>query len=249
MAVGLSGAEMLGALEREAARIAEVVTAEGLAEPVPRLGRWKVRDVVAHLGGVHEWAARIVRDRSRDGPGFRKSKLDGDELLTWFADGAADLITVLGDADLDDPCPNFNPGSEPTVGWWLRRQLHETAVHRWDIERALDALSSIEPDQALDAVGEFLDVYVRTRGKHVLDAPLVIESTEPAAQWLLTPAKKPGRIDVETLDGHEANADSSVVGPPEGLLLALWGRLTVAEAGLALTGDANVTSLLQIDSG
>lgn len=235
-------------IEDAATRIAELAHAGDLDEPVAHLNRWKVRDVVAHLGGVHRWAVRIVQARSMEGPGFTKSKLDGAELCDWFEEGARMLLDLLDDTDLAEPCPNFNPGSDATVGWWARRQAHESSVHRWDVEKAIGKPTAIAGDVAVDGVDEFLDVFVRTRGKQTLASALRLRTTRPRAGWTLTPATKPGRIDVATAaSGPAHEAAATVSGTPEALLLALWGRQTATEAKLSIEGDPDVAaSLLRI---
>ena len=83
------------AVEQAAARISALARAGDLTTPVDHLNRWKVRDVVAHLGGVYQWATRIVQDRSMKGPGFTKSKLDGTELCDWFDVAAQSVVELL----------------------------------------------------------------------------------------------------------------------------------------------------------
>lgn len=235
---GLDSGWQISALADAVNRISELARQGQLAEPVAHLPRWKVRDVVAHLGGVHRWATRIVAKRSMAGPGFKKSKLDGDELCDWFDEGVEALLDMLTSTGLDEPCPNFNPGSVGTVAWWARRQAHESTVHRWDVEQALGSTTAIPAPIAADAIDEFLDVFVRTRGKQTLTSPLVLATTRPARTWTLTPAEKPGRIDVAagTLDLDVPAA--TVSGKPEALLLALWGRQSATDAGLTIDGEA-----------
>lgn len=102
-----------------AQRISGLIRSTDLTAPVLHLGRWKVRDV-AHLGGAHRWATRIVSTRSMYGPSFTKSKLTGTELCDWFDAGVEDLLAALDANKADDQCPNFNPGSPNTVAWWSR---------------------------------------------------------------------------------------------------------------------------------
>lgn len=233
------------ALEHAVGRFSLLMRECDLSQPVGHLGRWKLRDLVAHLGGVHRWANQIVAHRSMDGASSAKSKLDGTELCDWFDEGAAQLVERLKNNDVNDACPNFNPGSDKTIGWWVRRQAHETTVHRWDLERALECTSSIEKVLAADGVDEFLDVFVRTRGKQTLDASLVLNTSQPKRSWTLTPATKPGRIDVSA--GSDDESQASVSGPAEGMLLALWGRRSAAEAELSISGDtAAAASLLTL---
>ncbi len=228
----------------EAEIISRIVRSCDLTTPVGHLGRWKVRDVVAHLGGVHRWATRIVASRSIDGPSFTKSKLDGPELCDWFDAGTEMLLETFGATDRESACPNFNPGSANTVAWWVRRQMHETTVHRWDIERALDCTTAIAPAVAADGIDEFLDVFIRTRGKQTLNAPLRLSSTDPPRSWTLTPAEKPGRIDIDIDIDGAADPDAELTGLPEDLLLLLWGRLSLVETNLRITGDVRTARSL-----
>ena len=65
-----------------------------------------------------------------------------------------------------------------------------------------------------------------------------MRTSEPEAAWTLTPAAKPGRIDIGAGAVPAGVAVSAeVTGSPEGLLLTLWGRCTAAEAGLTIDGD------------
>ncbi len=142
-----------------------------------------------------------------------------------------------------DPCPNVNPGSLETVGWWMRRQMHETIVHRWDVERSLGSTTSMDPAVAADGIDDYLDVFVRTRGKQTLIAPLVLSTTRPPRQWTLLPAARPGRIDV--VADRSVDATSELTGTPEQLLLTLWGRLTISDADLTVRGDSEVAACLR----
>ncbi len=225
----------LDALRSVLQRISGLARACDLKTPVAHLGRWKVRDVVAHLGGVHRWATEIVVTRSMDGSGSTKSKLDGVELCDWFDEGVHELLGQLSRASADEPCPNFNPGSDKNIGFWIRRQLHEATVHAWDIERALGDTTVIDPAIAADGVDEFLDVFVRTRGKQTLTGPLVLTTTQPAQSWTLTLAAKPGRVDIEP--GRSSEVETELSTTSEKLLLALWGRHRFDDVGFEIKGD------------
>ena len=120
--------------------------------------------------------------------------------------------------------------------------MHETTVHRWDVEQPLGPTTPIDPIVATDGIDEYLDLFVRTRGKQALIAPLVLSTTRPSRQWTLVPAARPGRIDVT--DGGSTESTSELRGPPEKLLLALWGRLTASEANLTIRGDSEVVASL-----
>lgn len=226
------------ACARITAAVDAAVDDSGLDAPVARLGRWRVRDVVQHLGGVHRWATRIVRTSSMDGPSFTKSRLDGEALLQWFDEGAGELVDTLRATSPTAPCPNFNPGSSATAAFWHRRQLHETTIHCWDVERALGQPCAIDSDVATDGIDEYLDVFVRTRGKQTLVAPLALRTS--SADWTLRPSERAGRVDIAR--GIGADCAAELAGAADELLLVLWNRRTVAETGLTVTGDRSVAA-------
>ena len=120
--------------------------------------------------------------------------------------------------------------------------MHETTVHRWDAERALACTEPIDPQVAVDGIDEYLDVFVRTRGKQTLIAPLVLVSTRPERAWTLSPSATPGRLDIS--NGRTVGVPDGLAGSPDKLLLMLWGRLSSTEPGLVMTGDSEVAGSL-----
>jgi uncharacterized protein (TIGR03083 family) len=222
----------LAAIANEAGRIGEVARAGPLDARVPHIPRWKMSDVLAHLGGIHRWAGDIVLHRSMD-QGRRRGKETGEALIVWFEEGAARLLEILGDADPDETCPNFSPGSPNTVAFWHRRQAHETTMHRWDMEAAVPDLTSIPAEFAADGVDELFHSFTRSRGKQVLAQPIRFSTGD--RRWTLAPTDQPGRVDLVDTD-----ADVAVTGSAEDLLLALWKRKPIDESGLVITGSRPV---------
>ena len=234
-------------LATAAARVIELARTTDPATPAVGLGRWRARDIVAHLGGVHRWATRVVRDRSADGPGPTRSPLTGDALADWFEEGAHALVAVLRDTDPEERCPNFNPGSRSVAGFWHRRQAHETTIHRWDLERCTGTTTPIAPAIAADGIEEFLVVFVRSRGKQTLTAPVGIAPTDATGAWTLTPASRPGRVDIAA--GCDPACAARITGPAASLLLHLWRRIPLDAAGLEVHGDHAVAASLRSGSG
>jgi uncharacterized protein (TIGR03083 family) len=224
---------------QEGARVSAVARGGDWQSRVPHMKRWKLIDVVAHLGGVHRWAAEIVSTRTMD-RSHRRGRDTGDALLAWFDEGLAGLVEVLSATDPDQPCPNFSPGSPSTAGFWARRQAHETTVHRWDAEAAGGRPGPIDPLVATDGVDELLYVFTRTRGGQVLPAPVALACSDTGGRWIVSPAGKTGRVEVARAGEARHEPVAVVAAPAERLLLALWGRQTAAEADLEITGDRGV---------
>jgi uncharacterized protein (TIGR03083 family) len=228
----------------QGARVAAVARQARMDGPVPHMRKWKLSDVVAHLGGVHRWAAGIVAARDWTGSGHRRGRASGDELISWFDDGLAQLVSVLGGADFSATCPNFSPGTTRTVAFWARRQAHETTVHRWDAEACAGDISPIDPMLATDGIDEMLMVFRRVTGGQPLDAPVGLVTTDTGASWRVSPAVKPGRVEIEFCDGPTGETAATVAAPAEALLLALWGRLPATGGAFRITGRRDLALAL-----
>ncbi|MGH8912600.1 MAG: maleylpyruvate isomerase family mycothiol-dependent enzyme [Acidimicrobiia bacterium] len=226
--------DYLVVIAAESARISQLARIGPLDARVPHMKRWRLGDVVAHLGGVHRWAADIVTARRWDGEGHRRGQDEGDALIGWFDEGAERLVSTLAAAEPAGKCDNFSPGSPQTVGFWLRRQAHETTMHRWDAEAAVGSITPIDAGFASDGIDELFHTFTRTRGKQVLDAPLRITCTDTQATWTLVPVTKPGRVDLVPDQGTKPAG--GIAGTAENLLLALWKRLPLEDSGLTLSG-------------
>src|SRR5438105_2005891 len=129
--------DLLGQVQSDAARLAGAVSVVGLDATVEHLD-WTVRELVAHVGGVHRWAADVVGERrgtldTELGRGVGSTAPDDNQLLDWFTVGAAFLIETLLSAPPDVNVPTFLPAASPRE-FWVRRMAHETAIHRVDVE-------------------------------------------------------------------------------------------------------------------
>lgn len=226
--------DYLRTLVTEGGRIGRLAREGPLDAPVPHIPRWTVERVVAHLGGVHRWAEEIVRTRDYSGQSIRMGTDTGPALVDWFDEGLARLVETLSAATSEEACSNFSPGSPRTVGFWHRRQAHEAAMHRWDVEAALGLRSPFETPFASDGIDELFRTFTRTRGKQELTTSLRIAATDTGHAWTLVPADKPGRVEITTDDGE---AENSLSGSAEEVLLALWKRLPLDGAAVDIDGD------------
>jgi uncharacterized protein (TIGR03083 family) len=225
--------DVAAAAERFAGALADADPAAA----VPACPGWTVADLVAHLGNVHTWAAAIVMSGGRvEAPDGRpgETALDG-----WYAARAVHLVGVLSDADPDAPCWSFARVHQ-TVGFWNRRQLHETLMHLVDLDQAHGRRTALDPATCADGVTETLEVFVprlHARG-HVadLDRPVSLVATDTGDTWTLVP--EPGTH--PQLD-RGSPAEDRVTGTAEQLWLRLWNR----GSDVVLSGDsAAVTRLL-----
>lgn len=196
-------------LQRDVAAFEDCLAGD-LTAPVRSCPGWDVAELATHLGRVHRWAGAALM--STDEPRY-PSRPDTADLRAWFAEGAADLLIQLGRRDPGQPCWSF--WQPQTVAFWVRRQAHETAVHRRDAEGAVGSPGSIDRDLARDGVAEVVEVmYPRQLAlgrSQPLDVALILRDGD--RQWTLGAA---GRRVV-------------LAAGAEDLLLLLWKRRTLDE--------------------
>ena len=139
-------------------RFAEVLGHADLDVPVSYCPGWTVRDLAVHLGGVHQWAAHAVTHESPTLVPSEPGPVAGrEEVVGWYGHSAAALLEVLDSAPVDAPAWTLDP-DDRTAGFWRRRQVHETAMHVWDLEGALGTPRPYDPALAWDGVLEVAGV-------------------------------------------------------------------------------------------
>jgi uncharacterized protein (TIGR03083 family) len=239
--------------ETEAARVAALLATLSAADwerPIPTCPGWTVRKAAKHIGGAHRWAHAIV---SSGGPVAPRSIDRGlpaadDGLADWVRDGAATLATGL--RATDGAAPSWTWRGDAEVGFWSRRMLHETAVHRGDIELALGRVPEYDRAVAVDGVDEFLENLphaapfaprVReltgdgeTLHLHATDASTDTDAPKCGgdAEWLIT-------LEPQGFRWQRAHAKgaAAVRGPVGDLYLFAWGRRRPDSPEVEVLGD------------
>lgn len=228
--------EHLDQLESDGVRLADAATDLGAA--VPPCPQWTVRDLVTHLGGVHRWATSIVRDRLEYDPAPGEGDLEtpGDrDVIDWFREGHAELMSVLRTADPDVQCYTFFAAPSP-LAFWSRRQAHETAIHRADAESAGGGITPFPTDFAADGIGELLTGFAaRRRSFSRVDQPRTLALRPSDAEGWTVRLAPDG---VRSTPGAEP-AEVTVSGTASDLYLWVWNR----PATVAVEGDADVAAL------
>lgn len=216
---------------------------------VPACPDWNVRELVAHLGGVHNWAMlNVSTGLGGASPDHPWLDLPADApLADWYAERADQLLSVLAETDPSEPCWTFQKAYR-TAGFWSRRQSHETAMHRNDAVAALGGSYSYDAAHAADGVSEIFDVLLfRRKGWGVprldLDVPVLISCTDHPSSWVLAPDPSDPSLH-RILPGGESSAVAALRGPAAGLLFTFWQRQSPDEAGLVAEGDTAVVNRL-----
>ncbi|MGO9078854.1 MAG: maleylpyruvate isomerase family mycothiol-dependent enzyme [Streptosporangiaceae bacterium] len=234
--------EYLGALDGEGRRLVSAAAAADLDAAVPGCPGWRLRDLLAHVGFVHRWAAGYVRDARMQmlpGPGEAEMLATapaGDAVRDWVAQGHAELVRVLTAAPADVRCWTFLPAPSP-LAFWARRQAHETAVHRVDAQQAAgQPQTPVDPAFAADGIDELLTGLLARRRPG--------RATPPGDGAIgLDPADRPESWTVRYRDDRLVAVpglqDCGVVvrGPAAGLYLALWNRQPLASLDVTGPGE------------
>lgn len=234
---------LIASLRSESAAVAAAARqAPGAA--VTACPGWDMTALVAHLVGVQRWTAAIVaggeRVRQRDVERLADPTSAADTVAAYEV-GAEQLLGVLSAADPEAQTWTFAGSGDRRVAWWIRRAAAETAVHRFDAERA----ARIEPppmDRALAVEGieehlvDFLPGAVE-RSEHTFTGSLHLHATDdgPEVEWLVDLDARP----VTAAHGH-ATATTAIRASASDLVLWLWNRLPAGGAGLDVVGSTDM---------
>lgn len=210
--------------------------------PVPTCPGWTVRDLASHLGGVHAWAAAIVRGAGPDAD--RPAAPADTHLADWYRQHAVELADVLRGAPPAGPAWSF--GAERTVRFWFRRQAHETAMHRVDLQHAARQPAAYDDVLAADAVQEVFDVmmpHVNRSAIAPIVAPLIMSCEDADDRWLLRPSREVGTVDHDhTRAPGGSGAAARIRATASDLALGLWKRPTATP--WFIEGDRSVVETL-----
>ncbi|GAB3646895.1 maleylpyruvate isomerase family mycothiol-dependent enzyme [Glycomyces tarimensis] len=241
--------DQINVLRTEGERIAIAGGELALNSAVPTCPGWTVKDLLTHIGTVHRWATAIVAGALRYDPRQREFQhvvgpAPHDELLVdWVRVGLGTLAATLEEAPDDLRCWQTFP-SESSKRFWVRRQAHETTIHRVDAEQARgDEISPINRDFAADGIDELLlGFHGRPSSRVRALRPAVlhihaIDLTPGRGDWYIHPTDSGPLVTFNEVESPHC----TIEGPVELLYLALWNRLPFDD--LTVSGDP---ALLQL---
>ena len=223
----LSAPEFLERLDQAVEQFADLVATGDLHARVPPCPDWTFQDLVVHLGQIHQWATHAI---VKGNPDAEPTQAPAEQaaLVDWYRRSAETLTSVLKRTDPQAPAWAFGPKPR-TALFWFRRQTHETTVHLWDAGTAQSRPKKIDNIVALDGIDELTSMFfprqVRLGRIPKLERTLALEAGPN--RWVLAGDGT----------GPEPAAEATVKGPPEFLLLLLWGRVGLDDTNLTLDGD------------
>ena len=212
--------------------------AAGLDAPVPTCPGWTVRDLVAHQGLVHRWAAAKMSGRRSEPEALVLAEADAaPDLLDWFDEGMVELLNVVAATPADAELKIFLPDAPPPRDAWLRRQVHETTIHAADAMGARLGRAPrgdelwVAPGLAADGVDEVLTGFL-VRRRPETDLPrkqtVLFTATDADRAWWVN-LTHDGALTTR-VDGEAPDADVTVRGTARQLYLSVWNRSHEAAA-------------------
>lgn len=234
-------ATSLTGLEAEATRILELLDRpRAIDVPVPTCPGWTLGELANHLGRVYARVATVIQNKANEAPD-RSSvprRAEGQPPAEWLRERLDIVVKVLSEVDESERCWNFIGGAGSPVGFWWRRQAHETLIHRVDAELSLElSIGTPSPEVAADGIEDFLEI----AGLQLVDwseldlgsgttihlhAADVMESN---AEWTLN-------AEAASFCRAHLKADIALRGPAWSLDRWCWGR--GGGKGLEAFGDA-----------
>lgn len=205
-------------------QLAAATLPDSAGNSVPACEGMVLGELVRHVGSVHHLITDWVREERR--PTVWSSAPEvGEDLAAWARRGSADMLKTLTSRSPAQPCATWS-ATDRTVGFWIRRMAHETAVHRVDAAQAVGEHWRVDPELAADGVAEALELWLGTRlGTKVGGsgrAVRLMASTGASAavvDWTIRPLKT-----IIEFGRGAAGADVTVTGPPAALWAWTWGR-------------------------
>jgi uncharacterized protein (TIGR03083 family) len=195
----------------DARRIGEL-TAAAPDAAVVSCPDWTGRDLRAHVVGFARYIAAIVAAGGAELP--PPPPVPPDVAGPSYDADLARLLDVLRSTPADAPAHVWST-SAPVAGFWVRRVLHELAVHRWDAATlVVGTPEPIPAPVAVDGIAEFFQVFVATA----------------LARGLVPPAARTLALEITDLDRRleyplpDPGPVTTIRGTASDLLLALWRR-------------------------
>ena len=203
------------------------------------------------MGVVHALVGGYVASRATEP--FGRDQIpqapDDDSVVGFATEALEQLVEALAGIEPETPVWNWSP--RPDAGFYFRRMLHETSVHRWDAENGLGVTGPVDGDQGRDGVDEYFEFVIpnalKRRRSQLTGAErpsrtlptgsLHLHRTDGDGEWLVRDAD--GEVAMERI---HAKGDAAVRGPGGALFLAMWNRLPLSDPTLSVVGDETVAA-------
>lgn len=230
---------LLRVLRDEGDNLLRLARGVDLRRPVRTCPGWTAEDVIRHLTTVYRWVTLIVAQQRTERPSpEERAALDRVERdpLSDLAAAHVRVTEALDRASVSLRCWTIWP-SDKSRDYWIRRQAHETVVHRIDVHDAVrgeaTSCADVDPLVAADGVDEMVTGFAQ-RYRSSLRAPrpttLSLHADDVDRHWWV----RLGSAEPELGRGEFDGADTHVHARAGELLMLLWNRREVE--GLEVSG-------------
>lgn len=223
---------------------------------VPSCPDWSATDLLWHLTEVqHFWGQIVARRLDKpDAVTPLDHPKEHEACLALFDTASTEMRAALDDAPVTDVVWTWS--RDQSVGFVIRRQAHEAAIHRADAALAAGAaIAPLEPWLGADGVAElfvyFLGVppwgtFTRSRG-------VKVHAVDTGDQWTVqlgsvagtSPASGKTYEDLRTGVVDEGAFEATVSGTASDLDLWLWGRKDDIEVSGDPAAAAELRSVME----
>ena len=221
---------MLSRLRDDVAGLQRVIDTADPSQPVPSCPGWTLADLATHVADVYQHKIEAMRSGVVPDPW---PPAETDPVRTgpareFLRASAAELLRELTERDADQPTWTWFPPDQ-TVGFWRRRMMQETVIHRWDAEHAVGSADRYRFDEQVadDGVDEYLVTFLAddwstepTTGRGDVD---VIGARHRWRVRLLPDEVSATRHDLSEIPTPPPDATVRCADDAT-LLLAIWGR-------------------------
>jgi uncharacterized protein (TIGR03083 family) len=174
--MGMAPDEQLTVIDEEGRRLIDVARRDPDLV-VPQYPTWTLRDLVVHVASVHGRVTTVCQSLPVERvPAAERPP--GTDPFDWAAVTLAQMLEALGTADLNNEV--WTLIEDKRLGFWVRRMVIETGLHRWDAESAFGPPQPLRSTMATQGLDEFSEMFLARLG----DVPTVeFEATDLDLVW------------------------------------------------------------------
>ncbi|MGB3373385.1 MAG: maleylpyruvate isomerase N-terminal domain-containing protein [Rhodococcus sp. (in: high G+C Gram-positive bacteria)] len=225
------------------------LTLDDASSPVPSMPDWTVEKLIRHVTFVHRMALAALDTPATDGmakviAGVQRPER-GPRAFDDYRESAAAMLDAYSVVDYAQEVATW--AGVGTADYWIRRQLHEVTVHRFDAQDAVHARGGAEPDPAdpvgaADGVAEWAESFLARvpleQLPQLAGRTVHLHTDDGTGMELFLDF---GGSEISVTREHR-KGDVALRGSAQNLLLAVWRRRPLAV--LDVVGDASVAEAL-----
>jgi uncharacterized protein (TIGR03083 family) len=229
--------QLIDELEQQGELLARSAGRVDLQAAVPSCPGWTVAAAMGHTAKVHRRVTAILRGADPDA--VQQPRPEPSELDSVYRAGLAELVGELRRAPDTLDVYTLWPAASARH-FWARRQAHETAIHRVDVELAAGyGVTDFEPELAVDGLDELVLDMADRFSCDGLDRSwtLVLTPLDANVSWTVRLSSSGAVTERDPAD----NPDMSVFGLASDLYRWAWNRADDSE--VALRGELGLGDL------